>query len=380
MSRYPLAVLSRRLGTRSETFIRRHMTDLLPQRTAVVVLRDTDPKERQWSVDAPTLTVDQIRLKAGRRRWQGGPLNWQRTTDEAVVADFLCQQGVQVLMGEYLDVSVGWLGAAEKAGVRLFGHAHGADVSRQLREPTWRKRYLDYNRAAGVITVAEHSRQRLIELGIAAERIHVVPCGVEVPETLPEREERREVRCLAVGRMVPKKAPIYLLDAFRRATEAQPDLHLDYIGDGELLPAARQFVRTMGLEERVTLHGGQPSAEVFALAGRADIFLQHSITDPESGDEEGLPVAILEAMAHALPVVSTRHAGIPEAVLEGETGLLVGEGETEGMAERILALAQQPDLRQQMGAAGRIRVRQQFSWEHERAELLRILGLSKVAS
>lgn len=374
---YPLAVLSRRLGTRSETFIRRHMADLLPERTALVVLRDTDPKERQWSVEAPTLAVDQIRLKPGRRRWPGGPMNWRRTTDAEVVAAFLREQGVQALLGEYLDVSVGWMEAAARAGARFYAHAHGADISRRLREPAWRKRYLAYNDAAGVITVAEHSRQKLIEVGVEAKRIHVVPCGVDVPEAVPVREARREIRCLAVGRMVPKKAPIYLLDAFRRAAGGNPELRLDYIGDGELLPAAHQFARAMGLEERVTLHGGQPSAKVFALAAQADLFLQHSITDPDTGDEEGLPVAILEAMAHALPVISTRHAGIPEAVVEGETGLLVEEGDTAGMAERLLSLSADPELRSRMGAAGRVRVRERFSWEHERTELLRILGLSK---
>jgi glycosyltransferase involved in cell wall biosynthesis len=374
---YPLAVLARRLGTRSETFIHRHMADLLPGRTALVVLRDTNPTERQWTVEAPTLTVDQVRLKAGRRRWPGGPLNWRRTEDAAVVADFLRRYGVQAWLGEYLDLSVAWLGAAVQAEVRFYAHAHGVDVSRRLREPGWAKRYLAYNEAAGVITVAEHSRQKLIALGLAAERIHVVPCGVDVPETLPPRPERHEVRCLAVGRMVAKKAPIYLLDAFRRAAAARPELHLDYIGDGELLPAARQFLRAMELEGRVTLYGGQPSAQVFALAAQADLFLQHSITDPDTGDEEGLPVAILEAMAHALPVISTRHAGIPEAVQEGETGLLVAEGDTVGMAERLVSLATDPDARARMGAAGRARVKAQFSWERERTELLRIMELDR---
>lgn len=130
----------------------------------------------------------------------------------------------------------------------------------------------------------------------------------------------------------------------------------------------------------MTLHGGQPNEVVQQLMSKADIFLQHSMTDPESGNEEGLPVAILEAMANSLPVVSTRHAGIPEAVLDGFTGYLVDEGDTLEMGERIVMLALDPHLRQRMGEDGWRRVKDNFSWENEQRQLLKILGLKKIAN
>jgi colanic acid/amylovoran biosynthesis glycosyltransferase len=141
------------------------------------------------------------------------------------------------------------------------------------------------------------------------------------------------------------------------------------------LPAAQQFVRDHALEERVTLHGAQPHDMVKQLLHQADVFLQHSITDPKTGDEEGLPVAILEAMAQSVPVVATRHAGIPEAVHEGVTGYLVEEGDTQGMAERLAALANDPDRRWSLAEAAWQRVKQHFSWDRERAHLLKVLGL-----
>ena len=101
--------------------------------------------------------------------------------------------------------------------------------------------------------------------------------------------------------MVSKKAPILLLDAFRRASEVCPYLRLDYVGDGELFSAAQQFVRAFEMADRVTLRGSQPADVVVELMRKADIFMQHSMTDPVTGDEEGLPVAILEAMATASP-------------------------------------------------------------------------------
>src|SRR5205807_2160015 len=140
----------------------------------------------------------------------------------------------------------------------------------------------------------------LVEIGLDPEKVHAVPYGVDVPAECPSRvREGGRVRCLSVGRFVPKKAPILTLDAFRRAAAEVPGLTLDYVGGGELLPAAWQFLRAFGLEDRVTLHGAQPSETVARLLAEADIYFQHSMTDPETGDEEGLPVAILEAMAQA---------------------------------------------------------------------------------
>lgn len=376
-SRYPLTVIARRTGTRSETFIRRHMADLLPGQTAVIVRSPPEGGTGQWAVDAPTLILDQVSLKRVRRSWRERFVE-RRTVDQAYVVErFLREQGTEVVLGQYLDLSLAWLEAVHAAGAAYFVHGHGVDVSRRLREGTWREQYLRYNDVAGVIVVAEHSRQRLLALGLNPSLVHVVPCGVDVAAVPPEPvPEDGEVRCLAVGRMVAKKAPILLLDAFRRAAAMVPGLRLDYVGGGELLPAARQFVRALGLEERVRLHGPQPPETVAALTAAAHLFAQHSITDPDTGDEEGLPVAVLEAMAGGLPVVATRHAGIPEAVAEGETGYLVEEGDTVGMGERLAALARDPALRRRLGIAAWQRARHHFSWERERAELLRIMRLA----
>ena len=125
------------------------------------------------------------------------------------------------------------------------------------------------------------------------------------------------------------------------------------------------------------LHGHQQNEEVQKLMREVDLFLQHSMSDPETGDEGGLPVAVLEAMANSLRVVSIRHAGIPEAVQDGTSGYLVDEGDSLGMGECLLALVRDPDLRWRMGEAGWRRAKEHFSWEEERTDLLRILGITE---
>ena len=380
---YPLGVVTPEVGVLSQTFIRRHVQDLLPGRTAVLTRLVHRPGYAAWSVEGPVLQLHGLRPGLVRRGVEAGVrrVGWQlrdHRTHEA--KRFLRRNGVQVVLGEHLDMPFEWLGVAAELGIRFFGHAHGYDVSTRLRDPEWRARYLRYNEAAGVITVSRASRQRLIALGIEAAKIHVVPCGVHVPADAPRRPRRGTVRCLAVGRMVGKKAPICLVDSFRRAQEARPDLHLDVIGTGSLLPAVQQYIRAFHLESAVTLHGAQPHDVVLRMMRDADVLLQHSMTSPTNGDEEGLPVAILEGMAHGLPVVSTRHAGIPEAVDEGATGYLVEEGDTAAMGERIAQLADDPDRRGSMGTAGWRRALELYSWETERSRLREILGLEQWAA
>ena len=376
-----LAVFAPLLGARSETFIRRHVQDLLPGETVVVAGETSSEYGNHWSADGPLLALNQLppphftgrvfNAVAQRAGWKTN----NGTNAKEHVTEFLQKHGARVAMGEFLSWSLPWLEVAQTLGVRFFGHGHGFDVSAHLLVPKWRAEYLKYEQSAGIIVVSQYSRLRLIELGLSPEKIHVVPCGVEVPPEPLERPEKHEVRCLVVGRMVSKKPPILNLDAFRRAAKACPALRLDYVGAGELLPAAHQFVRAFGLEDRVNLLGAQSPESVGSLLKNADIFMLHSMTDPETGDQEGLPVAVLEAMSHALPVVSSRHAGIPEAVSEGSTGLLVDEGDSRAMGERLVALARDGELRRNMGRTGWRVARERFTWDRERSDLLGLLGL-----
>jgi len=355
------------------------MAELLPGRTAVVVRRE-EPHLEDLDIRFPCLVL-------GERQWswqwlyRSGLYFFKLNTLSPVqvrVERYLRQHGVKIVLSEFLNASLKWLDVAQKLGIRFFAHAHGHDVSAVLREPGMTQRYRRLEAADGVITVSQHSRDKLVRIGLSGDNIHVVPCGTDVPETPRSRPRRASVRCLAVGRMVAKKAPMVTLEAFRQALRSNPDLRLDYVGGGEFFDDAREFVRTHGLHGQVTLHGSQPKSRVQKFMETADIFLQHSRTVPVSGDEEGIPVAILEAMANSLPVVSTRHAGIPEAVLEGATGYLVDEGDAETMASHVVGLANDYELRTRFGRKGWLRAKQHFSWESERDRLSDILGLGKL--
>jgi len=150
---------------------------------------------------------------------------------------------------------------------------------------------------------------------------------------------------------------------------------IDYTGSGPLWKECVDFVQKHGLNDQITLHGDQKNERVHSLMKDADLFLQHSIKNTKTGDQEGSPVAIKEAMANALPVISTRHAGIPETVIEAATGFLVDEGDASGMAKHIVALASDAALREKLGYAGWQQVRDHGSWQQECNQLRTLLGL-----
>lgn len=134
------------------------------------------------------------------------------------------------------------------------------------------------------------------------------------------------------------------------------------IGDGPLRSICEQMARALGLHETVNFLGSRPHDVVGEEMRTARAFVQHSI-HASDGDCEGTPVAILEAQASGLPVIATRHAGIPGVVLEGRTGFLVDEGDVNGMAERMRQMAEDGPLATRLGNAGRSRVLESFTME-----------------
>ena len=145
------------------------------------------------------------------------------------------------------------------------------------------------------------------------------------------------------------------------------------VGDGPLFEQARQLIAELDLGDTVNLLGHQSHDNVIAEYKKAHIYVQHSVVAPD-GDEEGLPVSITEALAAGLPVVSTRHSGIPEAVRHGETGYLVEEHDVDGMAEHIARLAADQASWLTMGKNGRALLEAEFATPVVQASLRSLLS------
>lgn len=361
---FPLCVLTPEIGVLSETFVAWDVNELLPGGTVVVA--DPPPRgetvggQPVWSTNAPTLTFTPVP--------DDPPPSGQRRQD---FSEFLQTHGVEVVLVEFADFAERWVETLLELGLRVWIRAHGADVSARLRDS-----YPRFDAVDGVTVPSRALADRLVGVGIPHRKVHVVPNHVAVPAREPARSEDRGglLRCISVGRLVPKKGHLYLLAAFERAASADPRLRLEIVGDGPLRSELERAIQRSGLGERVWLHGALAPDLTRQRLAEADVFVHHAVTGPD-GDTEGQPVTILEAMAAGLPLVLTSHAGIPEMVRDGEHAIFTAERDVDATARALLALAADSELRYTMGIAAWKHARATYDHEVVRPHLLNLLQL-----
>lgn len=370
--RTSFAVVLPEVGLASETFIRWDVERLLPSATAVVA--DPPPGglsvrgDTTWSLgDQPALVFEPV---------GGDPY----PSDEriAAVLAFLERHHVAVVLVEYLDFADRWFNALHRAGHRVWVRGHGIDLSARLREDRWVRAYQRLAGADGIIVPSRHACTTLAAIGLPEAKIHVVRYPVALPAH-PHQHDTGTARCVAVGRLVAKKAPLLMLEAFHHARQANPRLTLDVVGDGLFWNDVHDFVSANGLCDHVQLHGRLAHDQSLSLLRRADILLHHAVTAPD-GDTEGLPLAILEAMAAGLAVVATDHAGTPEIITDGRTGRLVAEHDVSGMAAAVVELAADHIVRARIGHAARQAITREHTEEHAAERLRHLLELETVAT
>jgi glycosyltransferase involved in cell wall biosynthesis len=241
---------------------------------------------------------------------------------------------------------------AEKAGLRLL-------VSETL------------GRTAVMTGCSPELVDRVAALGIAGDRCHLIPYGVDVETFHPGDDGRAAWRArlgiaasarvvLAVGRMATKKGFQVLLPELRRLLERHPSCHVVLAGGGDRLDEFRRGVA--GLAARVHFPGVVYREGLPGLYRAADVFVLPAVHDA-SGNVDGLPNVILEAMASGLPVVASGISGIPLAVVDGSTGILVPEGDGAALFNALDRLLQRSGEAKAMGAEGRRRAELDLTWD-----------------
>jgi glycosyltransferase involved in cell wall biosynthesis len=230
---------------------------------------------------------------------------------------------------------------------------HGLDV---WNDPPWllRKKVAS---ASAVICAADYTRSQVLRVSDTSEwpKIRVVRCGIDLDRLAPRpsRPAGTPFRVVTVGRLAPEKGLMVLLEALLRLQESGIDVALSVVGSGRHEAAIADFVARNGLGERVSLVGEVPADQVPGLLREADAFCLPSFA-------EGVPMAIVEAMAIGIPVVSTQVGGIPEVVIAGTTGICVPAGRSDLLAEGIAALATDPERGLAFSTAARRRVEELY--------------------
>jgi len=285
---------------------------------------------------------------------------------------YLQQENIQVVLAEYGTVGATIAKACQLAKVPLVIHFHGVDAHRYALLKTFRTLYRTaFSYASAIIAVSGDMREQLIQMGADPAKVHLIPYGVNT-DLFQQVRLSKQLNFLSIGRLVDKKAPLTTIAAFEKVTRQFPDAHLRMVGDGPLQKDAQELVKEMNLSKQVTFTGVLNREAILGLMHDSYCYIQHSVR-AEDGDMEGTPNTILEASAVGLPIVSTRHAGIKEAVIDGLTGFLVDEHDLNGMAEKMIEIATSRDLAKKMGTAARQHMLQHYNISQQIAKLDTIL-------
>jgi glycosyltransferase involved in cell wall biosynthesis len=329
-----------------ETFINRHIEHLFGGDTVVVCgrFRGDNPYGKPYFVRRDGLSGRDILVAPWwllRNRMHHGTSRLPFGEAKEALIRFLRDERVDVILAEFGTQALALAPLANALGIPIFTYFRGTDASKAIRTERMRAAYRKMMpRLTGVFSVSQFLLDNLARHGISHPDSTVIPSGVDIRRFAPQAKV--PLSFLAVGRFVEKKAPMTTLRAFAEATANQPDARLDFIGDGPLLEPTRALTEELGVTAKLRFHGAQPHNTVRDRLMSTQFFLQHSIT-ARDGNTEGLPTAIQEAMACGCITVSTRHAGIPEAIDEGETGFLVDEHDEVGFAKAIAAAINVPD-------------------------------------
>jgi colanic acid/amylovoran biosynthesis glycosyltransferase len=247
-----------------------------------------------------------------------------------------------VLHAHFGPVGCHYLDLAERLKIPLVVSFYGYDFMRvPYEKPRYRARYRQlFERAAALTTTGGLTPKWLLQHGCPPEKITPIPVSL-APSSFPFVQRTKipgQLRLLQVATITEKKGHLDTLAALKIALQSAPNLHLCIVGerqDKRLFGEIQQFVRNNHLEPHVTLHDFCPPAQLPQWMGQYDVFI-HPSRMSSRFDCEGAPLAILEAMATGLPVISTLHADIPMQVLHGQTGFLAPERDPAALASFIL--------------------------------------------
>lgn len=263
---------------------------------------------------------------------------------------------------------------SEIAGTPYVITAHAYDIFIQPDVVQLKKLFKG---AFRVLTISEYNRQYLIELvgNCIAEKIEIIHCGVDLEKFMSvTKQPEQTLRVLVCGRLVEKKGIEYAIRAMS-SLRKDYNLKLNIIGTGLLQVRLEKLVAQLKLESVVEFLGDISHDEVARHMRDSDLFVLPCVTAAD-GDREGIPVVLLEAQASETPVISTLHSGIPEGVINENTGLLIPERDVDQLAGAMSRLLANPKLRKEMGIRGRSHIEERFNRKTEFEKLLKVLHLA----
>ncbi|WP_459644433.1 glycosyltransferase [Kineococcus sp. NUM-3379] len=354
-----VAVLRHQVGVPSEPFVL-EQARAFGRWEPLLVARD--PLPAGFDPGVPVVSLAERWGPRAAAAYAAGLVSWPltRTLREAGADVVLAHFGVE---GSYA------LPSARRLGVPLATVLHGFDATytraallrgRRVSWATYVRRLPALRRHGDLfLPVSDHLHRRVLERGFPAARTVTHHLGLDLAKVPDAPGPGAAGTVVHVARLVEKKGTAHLVRAVALLAGRGVDVRLVCVGDGPLRAGLEELARGLGVARRVVFTGALGNAEVLAAVAAAQVLCLPSVT-AGTGDQEGLGQVLLEAGALGRPVVATAHGGIPEAVVDGVTGLLVPEADPQALAGALGRLLGDPALARRTGGAGRRHVREHF--------------------
>lgn len=281
------------------------------------------------------------------------------------IKSVLKEHDINLLHAHFGTYGIYFKDICKSLNIPLLVTFHGHDISSAFdRWPAYQKAFKEFvqrEMTIGIV-ISEEMKERLIGLGCPEEKIRVSYLGVPLEEfPFHERVENTgKTIFLHAGRLIAKKGVPDLISAFRMMINENPgSAELWIAGDGEEKKRVEQRIKELQLQQDVKMLGRLSNEDLLQIRYNADVFVLNCRTD-KAGTKEGLPISTLEAAATGLPAISTYHAGIPESIIDEQTGYLVNEFDNKAFAEAMTKLLNK-QKRLQMGLQARTFMEERFN-------------------
>jgi colanic acid/amylovoran biosynthesis glycosyltransferase len=301
-----------------------------------------------------------------RRFWfrQLRDMPWQISVAELrALLDVLNRTGARLLHIYFGQIAVHLLPLIRTWKKPSIVSFHGADVTVDMSKPAYREATRQMLGMVKLVLVRSESlRRAVIDLGCDPNKIELQRAGIPLDE-FPYRDrsfpQNGEWRFVQAGRLIEKKGLPVTLRAFARFLRQYPNAILTIAGEGPLLKPLHKLARALGIDGRISFTGFVSQEQLREIYYASHFFLHPSQTGHD-GNQEGIPNAMLEAMASGLPVFATQHGGIPEAIEHGVSGVLISEHDHEELARALLNAAQDHNFLSRTAHSGAEAVRRNF--------------------
>ncbi|SEC69385.1 glycosyltransferase [Paenibacillus sp. GP183] len=278
---------------------------------------------------------------------------------------FIRQQNVKAIHAHYGQLAMKLLPFKKSLGIPLITSFRGLDATSYIRNENNQKKLQKlYTNGELFLPVCHYLANRLIRSGCPEKKIQVLYGGVDVdlfhfrPRTKPSEGR---IRILSVGRFVEKKGFRYLLEAFAKVNQSYPQTELKIIGrTGPVSEEVQNIIKRNRLQNVVIIENFIDHRQIVEEMHSAHLFCLPSVQS-KNGDEEGIPNVLKEAMATGAPVVSTKHAGIPELITDGKEGILVKERNVGQLVTALEQMIQEPQNWVRWGKDARKRIEKNFN-------------------